>query len=43
MILYHGSNKLIKNPRIAKRKTLLSYGKGFYLTKSIDKSKEMAR
>jgi hypothetical protein len=32
MIVYHGSNKIVKNPDISFSKPFLDFGKGFYVT-----------
>ncbi len=42
MILYHGSNVKVEEPRIIISKRLLDYGTGFYLTSDYDQAKKWA-
>lgn len=42
MILYHGSNVEVKNPKIIKSKRLLDFGTGFYLTSDYEQAKKWA-
>ena len=42
MRLYHGSNKIIKNPQYGYGKTYNDYGQGFYCTENKDLAKEWA-
>lgn len=42
MIIYHGSNKIIENPRYGLGKIHNDYGQGFYCTESIELAKEWA-
>lgn len=42
MILYHGSNVEVKEPRIIKSKRLLDFGTGFYLTSDYEQAKKWA-
>lgn len=42
MIIYHGSNKIITNPKYGKGKIHNDYGQGFYCTESIELAKEWA-
>lgn len=42
MILYHGSDKIIKKPIYAYGKDTNDYGKGFYMTKDLELAKEWA-
>ena len=39
MILYHGSNVEVKEPKIIKTKRLLDFGTGFYLTSDFEQAK----
>lgn len=34
IILYHGSNQSVENPKILESKRALDFGSGFYLTSS---------
>ena len=40
MILYHGSNVEVKNPKIIQSKRLLDFGTGFYLTSDYEQAKK---
>ena len=42
MILYHGSNIKIEEPKIIKSKRLLDFGTGFYLTTDFEQAKKWA-
>jgi len=42
-LLYHGSNVLVKNPRIIVSAKKLDFGAGFYLTSSYEQAKRWAR
>ena len=42
MILYHGSNVEVKNPKIIKSKRLLDFGTGFYLTSDYEQARKWA-
>lgn len=42
MILYHGSNLEVKEPRIIKSKRLLDFGTGFYLTSDYGQAEKWA-
>ncbi len=42
MILYHGSNVTVKEPKIMKSKRLLDFGTGFYLTSDYNQAKKWA-
>ena len=42
MILYHGSNVEVKNPKIIQSKRLLDFGTGFYLTNDYGQTKKWA-
>ena len=42
MILFHGSNMEVKNPKIIKSKRLLDFGTGFYLTSDYEQAKKWA-
>lgn len=42
MILYHGSNLEVKEPKIIKSKRLLDFGTGFYLTTDYEQAKKRA-
>ena len=42
MILYHGSNVEVKNPKIMQSKRLLDFGTGFYLTSDYEQAKKWA-
>lgn len=42
MILYHGSNVEVKEPKIIKSKRLLDFGTGFYLTSDYEQSQKWA-
>ena len=42
MILYHGSNVEVCQPRIIKSKRLLDFGTGFYLTSDLEQAKKWA-
>ena len=40
MLLYHGSNLVISNPRIIESRRFLDFGTGFYLTSDLDQAKK---
>ena len=42
MVLYHGSNIEVKEPKIIKSKRLLDFGTGFYLTSDYEQAKKWA-
>lgn len=42
MILYHGSNMAVKNPRLIPAKRLLDFGSAFYLTSDLEQAKKWA-
>lgn len=42
MILYHGSNVEVKEPKIIKSKRLLDFGTGFYLTSDYQQAEKWA-
>lgn len=42
MILYHGSNMEVKEPKIIKSKRLLDFGTGFYLTSDYKQAEKWA-
>ena len=42
MLLYHGSNMLVNNPEIIESERTLDFGKGFYLTTSLEQAKKWA-
>lgn len=42
MILYHGSNVEVREPKIIKSKRLLDFGTGFYLTSDLEQAKKWA-
>lgn len=42
MILYHGSNLEVKEPKIIKSKRLLDFGTGFYLTTDYEQAQKWA-
>ena len=42
MLLYHGSNILVDKPEIIESERTLDFGKGFYLTTSLDQAKKWA-
>lgn len=42
MILYHGSNVEVKNPKIIESKRFLDFGTGFYLTSDYEQAKKWA-
>ena len=42
MILYHGSNMEVKEPKIIKSKRLLDFGRGFYLTSDYEQARKWA-
>lgn len=42
MILYHGSNVEVQEPKIIKSKRLLDFGTGFYLTSDFEQAKKWA-
>lgn len=43
MILYHGSNVEVRNPRLLKIQRELDFGKGFYTTSDIEQAKNWAK
>jgi glycosyltransferase involved in cell wall biosynthesis len=42
MILYHGSIETIEQPKIMEQQRLLDFGKGFYLTSSLEQAERWA-
>lgn len=42
MIVYHGSEKILKKPEYGKGRTSNDYGRGFYCTENIELAKEWA-
>lgn len=42
MQLYHGSIEIIKHPKILEKQRLLDFGKGFYVTSSIEQARRWA-
>lgn len=42
LTIYHGSNKIIKNPKFGEGRKYNDFGRGFYCTESIDLAKEWA-
>ena len=42
MILYHGSNVEVKEPKLLPTKRLLDFGAGFYLTSDLEQAKKWA-
>lgn len=42
MILYHGSNVEVRNPKLIPSKRLLDFGSGFYLTSDFEQAKKWA-
>ncbi|HAL73502.1 MAG TPA: hypothetical protein DCM45_00240 [Clostridiales bacterium] len=42
MILFHGSNQIIEQPKLGKGKAYNDYGPGFYCTENLDLAKEWA-
>lgn len=42
MLLYHGSNILVDKPEIIESEITLDFGKGFYLTTSLDQAEKWA-
>ena len=42
MILYHGSNIIVKNPTLLESKRALDFGKAFYLTSDLEQAKKWA-
>lgn len=42
MKLYHGSNVIVDNPEVAKGKPFKDFGRGFYLSDTIEQAMEMA-
>ena len=42
MLLYHGSNMLVNKPEIIESERTLDFGKGFYLTTSLEQAKKWA-
>ena len=43
MILYHGSNIEIQNPKLLKTQRSLDFGKGFYTTSSFEQAEKWAK
>ena len=43
MILYHGSNVVVEEPRLLKIQRDLDFGKGFYTTSDLDQATKWAR
>lgn len=42
MILYHGSNKIVKNPQVSLSQKYLDFGQGFYATTFIEQAQKWA-
>ena len=42
MVLYHGSNIEVREPKIIQSKRLLDFGTGFYLTSDLEQAKKWA-
>ena len=42
MILYHGSNMAVENPRLIPAKRMLDFGPAFYLTSDLEQAKKWA-
>ena len=40
MLLYHGSNLIIQEPKILKSNRTLDFGNGFYLTSDLNQAKK---
>ena len=43
IILYHGSNQPVENPKILESKRALDFGAGFYFTSSINQAEKWAK
>ncbi len=43
MLLYHGSNVEVKEPRLLKNQRALDFGKGFYTTSDLDQATKWAK
>jgi len=43
MIIYHGSDTLVKNPKILTSNRLLDFGEGFYTTSSLEQAQRWAK
>ena len=43
MILYHGSNVVVREPRLLKIQRELDFGKGFYTTSDLEQASKWAR
>ena len=43
MILYHGSNVEVRQPRLLKNQRELDFGKGFYTTSDMDQASRWAK
>jgi len=43
MKLYHGSNQLIKTPRLMQPAHPLDFGAGFYATTNVEQSRDFAK
>ncbi len=43
MVLYHGSNAVVKTPRLIEQNKYLDFGNGFYTTKSKEQAKNFAK
>lgn len=43
MILYHGSNVEVKNPKLLKIQRELDFGKGFYTTSDLEQAEKWAK
>ena len=43
MILYHGSNVIVREPRLLKVQRELDFGKGFYTTSDLEQAKKWAK
>ena len=43
MVLYHGSNVEVREPRLLKNQRDLDFGKGFYTTSDLDQASRWAK
>ena len=43
MLLYHGSNVVVEEPRLLKVQRELDFGKGFYTTSDLDQASKWAK
>ena len=43
MIIYHGSDTPVKNPKILVSNRLLDFGEGFYTTSSLEQAQRWAK